>query len=351
MPIKSLLYVLTEVGAPLSLVEAELDHLGDHDCLVDILYTSVCGTQLGEMRGTRGPDRFLPHCMGHEGMGKIRMMGSSVERFRLGDIVYLTWIPCDERPAAGKKHLCTANGQLINSGPVVSFARSMVCSASRLFSVSKSLFGDKIPCEALTPLGCAYATAYGMVKRTANLSSVDKSEPIAVVGMGGVGLATALFLALAGYKSVVIFELDQARKMTALRLINDIGGCIAMEGCPSEVTAGYARVFECTGSVAGTELSYRLTSMNGVCVLSGNVPFGAKILIDPFDILLGKRIVGSGIANSIPQEDFPEIETIINANLTIFESLVTTGYQFEDLNEAIFDFEFNSVQRPIIRCA
>ena len=47
---KSQMYVLLEVGAPLSLVDAELDRVGDYDCLVDVLYTSVCGTQVGEIR-------------------------------------------------------------------------------------------------------------------------------------------------------------------------------------------------------------------------------------------------------------------------------------------------------------
>ena len=53
MSAKSQMYVLLEVGASLSLVDAELDRVGDYDCLVDVLYTSVCGTQVGEIRGTR----------------------------------------------------------------------------------------------------------------------------------------------------------------------------------------------------------------------------------------------------------------------------------------------------------
>ena len=101
---KSQMYVLLEVGAPLSLVDAELDRVGDYDCLVDVLYTSVCGTQVGEIRGTRGPDQFLPHCMGHEGLGIVRSIGNKVSRFLVGDLVYLTWIPCDDSPVTGKRH-------------------------------------------------------------------------------------------------------------------------------------------------------------------------------------------------------------------------------------------------------
>lgn len=347
---KSQMYVLLEVGAPLSLVDAELDRVGDYDCLVDVLYTSVCGTQVGEIRGTRGPDKFLPHCMGHEGLGIVRSIGNKVSKFLVGDLVYLTWIPCDDSPVTGKRHRCDTTGDIINSGPVVSFATSVVCSSSRLFKVSTSIFGDDIPYAALTPLGCAYATAYGMVKRTGQLSEVEKSDSVAVVGTGGVGLATAIFLGLAGVKSIAIYELDQVRKGAALRLLDEISGCEGVDGNLVDDANLYARVFECSGTVSGAELSYRLTRNSGVCILSGNLPFGAKVSIDPFDILLGKQIVGAGVGNSIPKDDFPEIEQIIASNLHLFESLVTTGYEFKDINDAIFDFEFNSVQRPVIRC-
>ena len=258
------------------------------------------------------------------------------------DTLYISLIPCDDSPVTGKRHRCDTTGDIINSGSVVSFATSVVCSSSRLFEVSTSIFYDDIPYEALTPLGCAYATAYGMVKRTGQLSEVEKSDSVAVVGTGGVGLATAIFLGLAGVKSIAIYELDQVRKGAALHLLDEISGCEGVDGDLVDDANLYARVFECSGTVSGAELSYRLTRNSGVCILSGNLPFGAKVSIDPFDILLGKQIVGAGVGNSTC--DFPEIEQIIASNLHLFESLVTTGYEFKDINDAIFDFEFNSVQ-------
>ena len=39
--------------------------------LVKILYTGVCGSQLGEISGVKGKDKYLPHLLGHEATGKI----------------------------------------------------------------------------------------------------------------------------------------------------------------------------------------------------------------------------------------------------------------------------------------
>lgn len=343
------LYILEQVGAPLVSVDAELGQVGAYDCLVDVICTSVCGTQVGEIRGMRGPDKFLPHCMGHEGVGKIRSVGSKVDRLMPNDLVYLTWIPCDATPASGKKHWSNSIGKEINSGPIASFAKSIVCSSNRLFPVSEQIIDSGISLDPLAPLGCAYATAYGIVKRTARLEEIEKTDKIAVVGAGGVGLATLLFLGLSGFKSLVVFELDKQRQQVAVDLVSSIDGCIVTCG-EDEIIEEFSRVIECSGSVAGSEHSFNLTSKAGICVLAGNIPFGSKIAIDPFDFLLGKRIVGAGNRNCIPAIDFPEIEELVLANAPLFERLVTVGYNFENLNKAIFDFEFGSVQRPVIRC-
>ena len=40
--------------------------------LVEVAYSGVCHTQVGEARGHRGEDKFLPHGLGHEGSGIVR---------------------------------------------------------------------------------------------------------------------------------------------------------------------------------------------------------------------------------------------------------------------------------------
>ena len=62
--------VLFNINEPLRVIELEIPRLKKGQVLVEILYSGACGTQLGEISGKRGEDKFLPHCLGHEGVGK-----------------------------------------------------------------------------------------------------------------------------------------------------------------------------------------------------------------------------------------------------------------------------------------
>ena len=55
-------------------------------------FAGICHTQLNEISGILGKDKFLPHCMGHEGVGEIIKVGKGVSKFKIGDKVVVSWI-------------------------------------------------------------------------------------------------------------------------------------------------------------------------------------------------------------------------------------------------------------------
>ena len=59
--------------------------------LVKIFYSGICGSQIGEIDGVKGNDKYLPHLLGHEGSGKIIKVGPGVQKFKKGDEVILHW--------------------------------------------------------------------------------------------------------------------------------------------------------------------------------------------------------------------------------------------------------------------
>ena len=69
--------------------------------LVKIKYSSICHTQLQEIGGLSGVDKFLPHCLGHEATGIVEKKGKNVTHVREGDHVMLTWM--NPLPAKTKK--------------------------------------------------------------------------------------------------------------------------------------------------------------------------------------------------------------------------------------------------------
>ena len=72
--------------------------------LVKIKYSSICHTQLQEIGGLRGVDKFLPHCLGHEATGIVYRVGPGVTKVRRGDKVCLTWIKSKGLSAFGTKY-------------------------------------------------------------------------------------------------------------------------------------------------------------------------------------------------------------------------------------------------------
>ena len=62
--------ILTRLRKPLIIDEINLpESLSENQVLVELIYSGVCGSQIGEIDGVKGPDKYLPHLLGHEGIG------------------------------------------------------------------------------------------------------------------------------------------------------------------------------------------------------------------------------------------------------------------------------------------
>src|SRR5204863_8468809 len=84
--------ILVETGKPIVIGTLEIPKLKKGQVIVEIAFSGVCHTQILEARGRRGPDKFLPHCLGHEGSGTVVEVGEGVTKVKPGDQVVLSWI-------------------------------------------------------------------------------------------------------------------------------------------------------------------------------------------------------------------------------------------------------------------
>ena len=84
--------ILEESRKPLTLGEVELpSELQFGQVLVKLHYSSICGAQINEIDAVKGPDKFLPHLLGHEGSGLVQKTGPGVTTVKEGDHVVLHW--------------------------------------------------------------------------------------------------------------------------------------------------------------------------------------------------------------------------------------------------------------------
>ena len=47
--------------------------------MIEIKYSYICGSQLNEINGNKGHDKFLPHTLGHEASGVVLKIGKKVK--------------------------------------------------------------------------------------------------------------------------------------------------------------------------------------------------------------------------------------------------------------------------------
>ena len=98
--------VLEQIGAPLAIKKIELPELLPGQVLVKILFSGVCRSQLMEMSGGSGEDKWLPHLLGHEGSGVVVSIGPIVTKVSPGDEVILRWIQGNGLDVPSAEHLC-----------------------------------------------------------------------------------------------------------------------------------------------------------------------------------------------------------------------------------------------------
>ena len=85
--------ILVEQKKDLILDDIEIPKLEYGQVLVEIKTTRICGSQIGEIDGVKGPDRWLPHLLGHEAGGDVLEIGPMVSSVKPGDRVVLHWRP------------------------------------------------------------------------------------------------------------------------------------------------------------------------------------------------------------------------------------------------------------------
>ena len=250
--------ILETLGEPLVLGQLEAPPLECGQVLVQIHRSGICGAQLNEIAGTKGPDRFLPHLLGHEGGGVVVATGPGVTSVRQGDHVVLHW-----RKGAGI-HAKTAkydwDGRTVNSGWVTTFSQYAVVSENRVTPIPKD-----VPFEIAALLGCAVTTALGLIN---NLAQLKIGQSIAIFGCGGVGLNVVQGAALVAAQPIIAIDiydhkLDMAREFGATHLLNSTK-CDVRDEIRKIVGSQGVDVFvENTGLVRLIETAYELTGPKG----------------------------------------------------------------------------------------
>jgi S-(hydroxymethyl)glutathione dehydrogenase/alcohol dehydrogenase len=336
--------VLYDLNQPLRIEEISVPELKEGQVLVKIAASGLCHSQLNEIKGRKGQDKYLPHTLGHEGAGIVEAVGPTVAKVKPGDHVVLSWIKGSGINAAPPDY---SNGQRkINSGQLSTFNEYTVTAENRVTPIDK-----KMPLDIAALLGCAVATGMGAVINNARIKA---GESIVVFGVGGIGLSAVQAAAI--MKAAVIIAVDISDQKLALAKVFGATHLInATKADPSasikDITNGCGVDYsiESAGLKDTMEQAFRSVRENGgKAILVGNLSHGQLISIDPFALICGKQIVGSWGGGTDPDKDIPKYAGLYLLGKLKLDKMLTHRFKLQEINDAFACLEKGEAGRIII---
>ena len=336
--------ILAASNQPLVIDEFDLPkELSFGQVLVQIEYSGICGAQLNEIGAVKGPDKFLPHLLGHEGCGRVIEVGPCVTTVKSGQKVCLHWRQSDGHQCPVPEY--TWKGAKLNAGWVTTFNNYAIISENRLTPVPEELDSRIVPL-----LGCAVTTAMGVVNNDAQLGI---GQSIVVYGSGGVGLNVVQFASFVGAYPVIAIDvhqnkLDMAKKFGATHTIlagENVDVFAAVKAIVGEKGADV--VVDTTGNARVIEQAYEMTHPDGRTILVG-VPT-SKVNIYTLPLHFKKVLTGSHGGSIDPHIAIPRLVRLIQAGKLSFDGLVTHEFTLDNINEGLDLMRSGLCGRVLIR--
>ena len=192
----------------------------------------------------------------------------------------------------------------------------------------------ELPLDEAALFGCAVLTGVGAVVNTAQ---VRAGASVAVIGLGGVGLASLLGARAAGARHIVAVDLSEAK----LDLARSLGATHTFNAsnhdCQEQMrqltSGGVEFAFELAGSVRALELAYRITRRGGTTVTAGLPPSTATFALPAVNLVAEERTVkGSYIGTCVPSRDIPRYIELYRQGRLPVDRLMSGRLKLEDIN-------------------
>ena len=355
------------MSKPLSVEMVELAPPGQGEVLVKIRAAGLCHSDLSVINSDR--PRPMPMALGHEAAGIVEALGDGVNDLAVGDHVVMVFVPsCGHCPtcAEGRPALCEPGAVANGAGTLLSGARRIAtdtgivnhhlgCSAFAEYATvsRRSLVkvDRDLPFEHAALFGCAVLTGVGAV---VNTGRVQAGTSVAVVGLGGVGLAALLGARAAGAREIVAIDLSPEKRALALDLgathAFDAANADCVEAVRAATNGGLETVFEMAGSIRAFDTAYRITRRGGTTITAGLPPPTATFPLPMVNLVAEERTVkGSYIGTCVPVRDLPRYIALFQRGRLPVDRLMSGTIRLDEINEGFDRLAQGTVVRQIVR--
>ena len=195
------------------------------DAIIKLTTTTICGTDLGIMKG-KNPEieatakektgNFNGRILGHEGVGIVEEVGSAVKNFKKGDKVIISCVSrcgtCENCQKQLNAHCLSGGGWIMGymiDGTQAEYVRTPFADTS-LYHLPNNLAEDvAVLLSDALPTSHEIGVQYG---------DVQPGDTVAIVGAGPIGMAALLTAQLYSPSEIIVVDMDDNRLKMALEM-------------------------------------------------------------------------------------------------------------------------------------
>src|SRR4051812_992473 len=298
--------ILESIPGELVIDDVQIGTVGPHEVLVQTAAAGLCHSDLHFMEAKYPCP--VPAVLGHESAGVVEAVGSQVTYLQPGDHVISCisgFCGACRYCLSGRPNLCDKAGLAADpAGPprlrrgdqavyqffdLASFAEQLLVHENMLVKIRPDM-----PLDKAALIGCGVTTGVGAVLNTAK---VRAGEVVAVIGCGGIGLNPVQAAAVAGAGRIIARDRVPAERDPALAFgatdVVDASNTDPVAAVVELTGSGVDHAFEAIGLAATAQQAFDMLCKGGTATVIGMIPFGERVEINGFQLLLEKRLQGS----------------------------------------------------------
>lgn len=300
------------------------------DAIIKVLKTTICGTDLGIYNG-KNPEIESGRILGHEGIGIIEEIGSSVSQFKVGDKVIISCISSCGSCAYCKKQIyahCQDGGWILGymvDGLQAEYARIPHADNS-LHKVPQTIDDEvAVLLSDILPTGHEIGVQYGNVK---------PGDEIAIVGAGPVGLSALLTAQFYSPSKIIMIDLDDYR----LQMAKELGATHTINSANINVKEAVKKIvgeegvdvaIEAVGYPATWDICQRIVKPGGHLANVG--VHGKKVDFEIEKLWIKNLTITTGLVNT---NTTPMLLKAVTSNKLPLKKMITHRYKLNDLEQA-----------------
>ena len=354
--------VLIEPGKPLTIEDVMISNPGPHEVLIRTAACGLCHSDLHFIEGIY--PHPLPAIPGHEAAGIVEAIGSEVRSVKVGDAVVTclsAFCGTCEYCVSGRMALCLGTETRRQKGDAPRLTRPDGSAMNQMLNLSayaEMMLIHENACVAINPdmpldraavLGCAVTTGAGTIFNTCK---VTPGESVAVVGCGGVGLATINAAKIAGAGRIIACDPIAEKRALAIKLgATDVIDPMA-DGAAATIIemtkGGVDHAIEAVGRPASAALAVASLRRGGTATILGMMPLSERVSLGAFDLLQSKKLQGALMGGNRFPVDIPRLVDFYLRGLLDLDTIVSETIPLAKINEGFEQMKKGDAARSVI---